>query len=209
LIEKRLIIPEYIDIKQEIGFKEEDEYCTFRNEYKTVFQNLFTVNCLIDFIFSLLYENINQIKSNNLKKIHGVELPLFLINSLYETKLMKNPNDTSPLKKLFFYALEINFMAFESEVIIIQYHDMLTKYLQFYICDENYLKIVIDIYLGDRGILYPNIKLASKISGILVKFIEKTKLNLKPFAIDVIVKIKNILDNLVDCKNFNVIFNLL
>ena len=47
---------------------------------------------------------------------------------------------------------------------------MLSKYINFYLSDENSLKIVMGIYLGERGIKHPEVKIGSKVAGILVKF---------------------------------------
>lgn len=199
------MIPENIDITYDNNVKEEDEYFNFRKEYQNIYQNLFNVPCIVEYILNSLNNQFSKLKqkNNNGNKIHEIELPLFLINTLHQVQ-GKNVTDINLLKVPFYSALEINFIAFDSEIIILAYHEMLQKFINFYISDENYLKIVMGIYLGEKGIMSPNLKIGSKVSVIFCKFIEKSKANISSLAVDTVVKLKPILDSLVDCKNINV-----
>jgi len=198
------MIPYTIDIKHEINIKEEDEYFNFRKDYQVVYQNMFNINCLVEFIIDSLLNKFTKIEKIPKIKLQEVELPLFLLNTLHQANQGKNLTDVNLLKTPFLKALEVNFMNFDSEIVILQFHEMLIKFINFYISDEGYLKIIMGIYLGEKGIKYPEIKIGSKISGIFVKFVEKTKQNLASIALDSVIKLKEIVDTLVDCKNLSV-----
>ncbi len=197
------MFPEGIDLRYENSIKEEDEFFNFRKEYQVIYQNLFKMNCLIDYIINSLNIQINRIKQTNKVSYQEIELPLFLLITLHQVP-NKQQKDINLLKEPFFNALQINFIGYKSEVVIMQYHEMLKTYIQFYIGDESSLKIVIEIYLGEKGILFPNIKIGSKIAAVFVKFIEKAKQSISFMATETVVKLKNTLDTLVDCKNFTV-----
>ena len=198
------MIPKSIEIKYEINIKEEDDFFNFRKDYSVIYQNFFNVSTVVEYILNSISDKFTKIKENKMNSHQQIELPLFLLNSLHQVNQNKNQTDINLLKAPFFKALEINFISYESEVIVLEYHEMLSKYINFYLADENSLKIVMGIYLGERGIKHPEVKIGSKVAGILVKFIEKSKLNIGFMALETVVKLKEIVDLLVDCKNFSV-----
>jgi len=195
-----------MDIKYENNIKEEDEYFNFRKEYQILYQNIFSIKSMGELVIQSLCHKFDYIKLNMDKcSYYDLELPLFLMNCLHQAR--KDQNETNLLKIPFFQALEINFPQVDSEIVLLQYHDLLSRYIQYYMADHNILKFVIDIYLGDKGIMYPNIKLGSKFCHLFVKFLDKNKNNLEFIAFDTAIKIKNVLDSLVECKNFSVSIN--
>ena len=195
------MIPNYMDIKYENNIKEENEYFAFRSEFQALYQNIFTIKSMSVIVIGSINKRFEVIK-NNLTKCNNneLELPLFFMNLLHVSR--KDPSETELFKIPFYKSLEIPFTNVSSEIVLLQYHEFLSRYLNFYMTDKTAVKLVIDIYLSDKGIKYPNIKLGSKFCSMFVKFLEKNKQNLEFIAFDTALNIKNVLDSLVNSKNF-------
>jgi len=197
------MIPMILDMKWENSVKEEEEFYNFRKEYQIVYQNLFGLKMLTGFMISSIGQRLVKIQNEMSSIKHQeVELPLFLMTTLHQAR--KDQNETNLLRNVFFKALEIDFIRFDSEVILLQYHELINKYIQFYLTEEHLLKVIMNIYLGEKGIMHPNTKIGAKLCGVFIKFIEKAKMNLGFIAADAVLQIKNVLDRLIDFKNFGV-----
>lgn len=145
---KVLLIPSYFDLKKENILSNAEEFNKFRNEYIVLYQNMYHFKSMKEFIaISLDSLFLNIVKNPKGVGLNEIELPCFLTLSL--SSCFKE-EDALFVGKLMDYIFAIEISLIDSELILLQYHEILIKYIPYYIADNNKIEKVLNIYMGAK-----------------------------------------------------------
>lgn len=157
-------IPETINIITDMELRKNEDYKNFRKDFLVILQSLFQISMLKDHITKLIIEKLTLVKSkNNQITLYDVELVLFLSTNIDVT--------TNTANFFFESILEIPFYDYESETILLEYLESLVKFINCYVNNTQIVDSIAKLFISEKGLLYPNLKISSKISLILLKFI--------------------------------------
>ena len=122
----------------------------FRAEYIVVYQNLFCLKPLKEYLIQILENFFVSINSNNNTnlKLNEVELPFFLLLNLQHS--LKDEADNQLVSKVLKCVFQFNYTKLDSEVILQTFHEILNRYISFYMNDTNLMEYVVNLYMGNK-----------------------------------------------------------
>lgn len=192
-------IPESINIVTDMELRKNEDYKNFRKDFLVILQSLFQISFLKDHIIKLISEKINLVKLKNEQiTLYDVELVLYLCTNIDVTSNTSN----------FFFEIIINipFYEYESETILLEYLESLVKFINCYVNNHQIVDSIAKLFISEKGLLYPNLKISSKISLILLKFIEKSRNNMDSnICLMMIDNVKKILNEITKTNNSKII----
>lgn len=217
-MENNLVLPRGYDLIHTVPSKNDEELNSFRKEFFNIYNNLFCLKPLKEYILTSILDKFEKIADGNCD-IKVVELSLFLIN------LNINFQDTSnfpQIQSIFSLLYKINFSNFQSRFVLLTYFETSFKYIQHKINDNQVLENLIRSYFSDVGILNQDLNYSVQVSTIFNKLIEKLKgtlnLELTEFIIgslrqyfEHILSLNNfylICENAVNFNSFSVAINI-
>lgn len=171
-----LIIPKYINITQDRPYRTNEEFKAFRKEFLNVYQNLFNIKAFKENMMNSIMTRMTKIKNGEVTDNNEIELALFLISNLDNAGQSESEQYKVTVVNCLF---SIDFTSYSSETILILYLDSLIKHLPVYLNNNQMVEMVAKILVGDKGICFPQIKIATKICSIMQKFVEKTRNSLE------------------------------
>ena len=214
-IENSLIIPKSYNIRHELlSIQEDDDFFTIRKDYSNLYQSCFGIPVMKEFIYFSVLRKLEKI-SNGDFDLFQIEHTLHIINNTFQNINYSNlQNSDENLNKILFYLFSINFVALDSDNILLLYFETISRYLQYILNNDSVLIQVTNLYLSKRGIMNENSIVGARICNSFDKFIEKTKTQLGKMDLiyDISECIKNFLKFLVsENKNFQLIieYNIL
>jgi len=127
-----------------------EEFSKFRSEYIVIYQNLFCLKALKEYLI-LILENFFQSISNpnnvNLK-LNEIELPFFLLLNLQHS--LKDESDNLLVSRVLKCVFQFNYTKIESELILQTFHEILNRYISFYMNDMSLMEYVVNVYMGNK-----------------------------------------------------------
>lgn len=177
-----------------------EEFEQFRREFVTVFTNLFNVKNLKEVIGSQILDKLGSL--TNLKQ-NEIDNVLFLIINMNLT--LNNPVDQQFSEAILMNILKIDLVSLcEGEKVELVFEIMI-KTIGFYIKNAQYVKLVVDCFLGNKGIFNNDYKSGSKIAAFLTKLIEKGKLEIDFVAEDILLNIVHLFNSLISSLRYDLI----
>lgn len=144
------MIPSYIDLKNESALTHSEEFSKFRLEYIVVYQNLFCLKPLKEFLISILenffIRNNNAINSGI--RLNELELPFYLLLNLQHS--LKDEADNTLVSRVLKCVFQFNYSKLDSELILQTFHEILNRYISFYMSDTSLMEYVVNVYMGNK-----------------------------------------------------------
>lgn len=127
-----------------------EEFSKFRSEYIVVYQNLFCLKALKEYLIQLLETFFLSISNpNNLNlKLNEIELPFYLLLNLQHS--LKDESDNILVSRVLKCVFQFNYTKIESELILQTFHEILNRYISFYMNDMNLMEYVVNVYMGNK-----------------------------------------------------------
>lgn len=172
-----LLIPRYINITQDRPYRTNEDYKAFRKEFLNVYQNLFNIKSFKESMINGIMSRMASIKNGETTDMNEIELALFLISNLDNAGQLESDQQYKVIVVNCLFS--IDFTIFNSETILILYLESLIKHLPIYLNNNQMVEMVAKILVGERGICFPQIKIATKVCSIMQKFVEKTRNSLE------------------------------
>lgn len=228
IVEELLIIPKSISLTTNQEYRHDEDLKSFRKEFLIIYQNLFNINELKETMLSRLFNRILQIQDYSMKfnktnyinscsTLHEAEHALFLLSNIDNSGSINTLDINHKqlvLESLFpnniagnNLNINIDFLNFPSETIMLLYLDSLVKHVALYINKSDLIDYVIKVFTGDKGIFYKDsLKITSIISQTLQKFVDKTRNNLPCNSCLVLLDaVQKFIENLVSSNNYSYI----
>lgn len=114
----------------------------------------------------------NSNNTSNGITLQQAELALYLLTNIDITSTSKDFDTKSIIVKTL---LNTKFLNYNSETILLLYLDSLVKFINIYINENSVIETIAKLMISEKGLLFPNLKIAGKVSLIMLKFIEKTR----------------------------------
>ena len=206
-LQEILLIPKDMDIETDQEYRKEEDLKHFRKEFLHIYQLLFSIKELKEVIMNDLLNKISIIKTDKEKKLslHQVELYLFILGNIDNNST--NSTEDIKCKNLIVETIfQTSFLDYNSETILLLFLETIVKYINVYISNSKILSSVVNLFISEKGVNYPNLKIASKISNIMLKFIDKTRNNLDgENCVLMIESIKKILYQIISSNNTKIL----
>lgn len=171
-IENITVIPSSISIVIDYDYRKDEDLILFRKDFLNLFQYLFKIPNITSICNEYIQNKFILLNQNKVSSLNEVELYLSMFNSI-------DNSDVS--QKLLFSFIETNFVNYQSETILLLFYETVIKLIPLF-NSSSYLDLLSSLsklFLTDKGIAHSNIKIAGKITNLMLKFIEKTKSNLE------------------------------
>ena len=127
-----------------------EEFSKFRSEYIVVYQNLFCLKPLKEYLIQLLesfFQSISNPSNTNLK-LNEIELPFFLLLNLQHS--LKDESNNLLVSRVLKCVFQFNYTKIESEIILQTFHELLNRYISFYMNDMSIMEYVVNVYMGNK-----------------------------------------------------------
>lgn len=130
-----------------------EEFSKFRSEYIVIYQNLFCLKSLKEYLIQILENFFNSISNpNNVNlKLNEIELPFFLLLNLQHS--LKDESDNILVSRVLKCVFQFNYAKIESELILQTFHEILNRYISFYMNDMSLMEYVVNVYMGNKYII--------------------------------------------------------
>jgi len=127
-----------------------EEFSKFRSEYIVIYQNLFCLKALKEYLIQILenfFQSISNPNNVNLK-LNEIELPFFLLLNLQHS--LKDESDNLLVSRVLKCVFQFNYTKIESELILQTFHEILNRYISFYMNDMSLMEYVVNVYMGNK-----------------------------------------------------------
>jgi len=201
-LENNLLLPKNYDLKNTIPSKNDEDLNNFRKEFFNIYNNLYCLKPIKEYMLKSILEKYEKIASNNCD-LREVELSLFLLNL---NILFADSNNYQEVQKILTYLYKIDFSNFQSKYVLLNFFETSYKYIQYKINDIAVLTKLLKTYFSPIGLLNEDLSYSSQISVILNKLLEKLKTALDANSTEFIIySLKDYFENLLSLNNFYVI----
>jgi hypothetical protein len=196
-----MILPLKTDLINSYPNTINEDILTLRKEYFSIYNNLFCLKPLKEYILKSILLKFEKIEKENCN-LHEVELTLFLLNISIP---YADTNTLQDIHLIYAYLFGINFSKFQSKCIILTYFDISFRYIQ-YKSNEDTIKNLLNIYFSPYGLMNQDLIYSNLVSIILNKLIEKLKSNLDINIIEIcVISFKQYFDNIIQLNNYSII----
>lgn len=196
------MLPKSYDLKSTIPSKNDEELNNFRKEFFNIYNNLYCLKPIKEYILKSILEKYEKIASGNCD-LREVELSLFLLNLNIS---FADSNSFLEVQQILKYLFIIDFSTFQSKYVLLNYFETSYKYIQYKINDVIVLNRLLKIYFSPIGLMNSDLSYSSQVSIILNKLLEKLKNSLDPNSTEFIIySLKEYFESLLSLNNFYVI----
>lgn len=197
------MLPKSYDLKNNLPNKnDDDDFNLFRKEYFNIFNNLYCLKPIKQFMLNSILEKFQKVATGNCD-LREIELTLFLLNSNIS---YSDYNSYNEIQQIFHLLFNIDFSNFQSKYVLLTYFDITYRYIQYKINDKVVLTKLLKTYFSGIGIMNQDITYSCQVSIILNKLLEKLRNNLDEELTEfIILSLKGYLENLLGLHNFNII----
>jgi len=196
-----MMLPLKIDLVNSYPNSINEDILTLRKEYFSIYNNLFCLKPLKEYILKSILQKFDKIEKQNCN-LNEVELTLFIMNI---TIPYADTNTLQDIHLIYSYLFSIDFSKFQSKCIILTYFDISLKYIQ-YKSYEDTIKNLLNIYFSPYGLMNQDLIYSNFVSIALNKLIEKLKTNMDIKTIEIcVISFKQHFENIIGLNNFSII----
>lgn len=87
-------------------------------------------------------------ENNNNLRLNEIELPFFLLLNLQHS--LKDDTDNSYVSRVLKCFFQFNYSKIDSELILQTFHEILNRYISFYMSDNSLMEYVVNVYMGNK-----------------------------------------------------------
>ena len=115
-----------------------------------MFQNIFCLKPLKEYLITILENFFLMIcnENNNNLRLNEIELPFFLLLNLQHS--LKDDTDNSYVSRVLKCFFQFNYSKIDSELILQTFHEILNRYISFYMSDNSLMEYVVNVYMGNK-----------------------------------------------------------
>lgn len=164
--------------------EDEENFKVLRVDLWNLFVNTLLIPSLKARALEITEQKLISLKGN----IHNftenqVELPMFLLTQMHALICRDDKDLVSPqYQKLISQFISVNFIEANSKIVSIMYFEIWVKFASYFVHFPEAIPIFLENIMGNKGILSPWSKLASRSSFFLLRFIDRLKPQLAPWA---------------------------